>query len=241
MRVGADGYFEGRHRRGEAGETRETAAVRGQQTGLACPHIVGGKRHQRIGLTERRCRALNAVSAFKEEYRRNGPPRAVSTRIRSDNAARVTACSPSSFHLPVQIRLQPRHHLGRIAMHFEITRQTPAVRSRNRRARMTIELSVHKPKPLSASASEVVVLPVPLCAKTRTCASLPGKVRPAAWSMNWPEASIAASSTSMPAVAPTRETLSGATMISADLPSAGSITSESRSGKGQMELRSLSA
>ena len=83
MRVGPDGYFEGLHRRGEAGETREPAAVRGQQTGLAGPHIVRGKRHQRIGLTERRCHASQRISTFKEEDRGNGTPRC-RTRRESD-------------------------------------------------------------------------------------------------------------------------------------------------------------
>ncbi len=105
---------------------------------------------------------------------------------------------------------------------------------------MIIESSAQSPKPASASASDVVVLPVPLCAKTRTWASLPGRVSPAACSMNWPEASIAASSVSMPDVAPTRETLSGVTMISAACRE-GSIVSESLSGKAKWSLESFSA
>ena len=156
---------------------------------------------------------------------------AASTLIRSDNAARVTACSPLSFHAPVMKGFSQ----GIISAVFLCT-----LRSRGRpqpvavlpSSRITIELSAHRPKPLSASASEVVVLPVPLCAKTSTCASLPGRVSPAACSMNCPEASIAASTASMPAVAPTRETLSAATMISAVCRD-GSIASEIRFGNAR--------
>ena len=131
MRVRPDGHFEGLHRRGEAGETREPAAVRGQQAGLAGPHIIRGKRHQRIGLTERRCHASQRISTFEEKDRRNGAPR---RRLDADPIRqRGTGDCLFAFVVPfaLQVRLQPRHHLrGAVAMNFEVSRQAPAGRPR---------------------------------------------------------------------------------------------------------------